>query len=145
MTTLPAFAQTRECTFETCAAGTKALTYFEKSDPYYACPTRELATYVTTIVGLTAVQATLSGGQMPNISNKNGELEYTGQTKEMVDMLREKAGVRTFDQAVALCAPGVDKRPVTILNMPENSLVAYVEDRHKKTFWMSSAHLDKMQ
>lgn len=83
-------------------------------------------------------------GQMPNISDKTGEFEYKGETKATVDMLREKAGIHTFDQAVAICSPGVDKKPVTILNMPENSMVAYVEDeRRKLAFWMPIAHLDK--
>ena len=147
--TMPhAFAQNtdNECTFETCKAGTKALTYFEKSDPYYSCPNRELATYVTMLIGLVSMQAMMSGGQMPNISDKTGEPEFTGQTKEMVDMLREKAGVQTFDQAIAICTIGTNKRPVTVLNMPENSMVAYVADeRRKQTFWMPFSHLDKVR
>jgi hypothetical protein len=135
----------KECTFETCKAGTTAVTYFKKSDPYYTCPTRELATYVTTIVGLTAMQATLLG-EMPNISDQTGEPEYTGETKRMVDGLREQAHVQTFDEAMKICAPGSDKRRVTVLNMPENSMVAYVLDEgHKQTFWMSIANLDKVR
>ena len=39
---------------------------------------------------------------MPNISDKTGEFEYEGETKTMVDAMREKAGVQTFDQAVAI-------------------------------------------
>ena len=147
MTIPQAFAQNadNECTFDTCKAGTKALTYYEKNDPYYICPSRELATYVTTIVGLASIQVMLGGG-MPNISDKTGEFEYEGETKAMVDMLREKAGVQTFDQAVAICAPGVDKKPVMILNMPEDLMVAYVEDeRRKLAFWMPISHLDKLK
>jgi len=83
---------------------------------------------------------------MPNISDKTGEFEYEGETKIMVDVLREKAGVQTFDQAVAICAPGLDKKPVTILNMPKDSMVAYVEDEHRKiAFWMPIMHLDKLK
>jgi hypothetical protein len=135
----------KECTFETCKAGTSAVTYFKKSDPYYACPTRELATYVTTIVGLLAINATLVG-EMPNVSDKTGEPEYTGETKTMVDGLREQAHVQTFDEAIKFCALGSDKRRVTVLNMPENSLVAYVLDEaRKQTFWMSIANLDKVR
>jgi len=148
MMTIPqALAQNadNECTFDTCKAGTKALTYYEKSDPYYNCPSRELATYVTTIIGLSSLQAMLGGG-MPNISDKTGEFEYKGETKAMVDMLRAKAGVQTFDQAVAICSPGFNKKPVIILNMPEDSMVAYVEDEHRKlAFWMPIAHLDKLK
>jgi hypothetical protein len=145
MTIPQAFAQNtdNECTFDTCKAGTKARTYYEKSDPYYSCPSRELADYVSSIIGLASMQIMLTG-QMPNISDKTGEFEYKGETKAMVDMLREKAGIHTFDQAVAICSSGVDKKPVTVLNMPENSMVAYVEDeRRKLAFWMPIAHLDK--
>jgi hypothetical protein len=63
-------ALAEECTFETCKAGTTAVTYFKKDDPYYTCPTRELATYVTTIVGLASMQAMLGVG-MPNISRQD--------------------------------------------------------------------------
>jgi hypothetical protein len=134
----------KECTFETCKVGTRAVTYFEKSDPYYSCPNREIATYVTTIVGLVSMQAML--GAMPNISDKTGEPEYTGETKTLVDSLRKQAQVQTFDEAMKLCALGTDKRRVTVLNMPENSMVAYVLDEvRKQTFWMPIAHLDKVR
>ena len=47
-----------------------------------------------------------------------------------------------------ICALGSDKRRVTVLNMPENSIVAYVEDeRRKLAFWMPIAalELDKLK
>jgi membrane-bound inhibitor of C-type lysozyme len=132
------------CTFETCKAGTRAVTYYKKNDPYYACPNRELATYVNSIVALTAMQATL--GVMPNVSDKTGEPEYTGQTKLLVDSLREQAHVQTFDEAMHLCAPGRNKLRVTVMNMPEHSLVAYVFDEAKKQpFWMPIAALGKVK
>lgn len=134
-----------ECTFETCKAGTKALTSYDQSDPYYFCPTRELADYVGTLVALFSARIALTG-EMPNISDKTGEPEYKGQTKIMVDTLRRKAGVRNFDQAVAICSPGVDKEPVMVLSLPENSLVAYVEDeRRKRAFWMLIIKLNKLK
>lgn len=137
--------QPNTCTFETCKAGTAAVTYFKKSDFYYTCPTRELATYVATILGITVMQAMLVG-KMPNISDKTGEPEYTGETKSMVDGLREQAHVQTFDEAVKICALGSDKRRVMVLNMPENSIVAYVHDEgRKQNFWMPILHLDKVR
>jgi len=142
-----ALAQTQPntCSFETCKAGTTALTYFKKGDPYYTCPTRELATYVMTIVGLTVMHAMLVG-EMPNISDKIGEPEYTGETKSMVDAEREQAHVQSLGEAAKICALGSDKRRVTVLNMPENSMVAYVHDEgRKQNFWMSIAHLDKVR
>jgi hypothetical protein len=134
-----------ECTFETCKAGTSAVTYFKTDDPYYTCPSRELASYVMTIVGLTSMQAVLGTG-MPNISDKTGEPEYTGETKTMVDALREQARVRTFDEAMRVCAVGSDKRRVMVLNMPENSEVAYVHDEvRKQNYWLPIIHFDKVR
>jgi hypothetical protein len=137
---------TKECTVETCKAGARALTYFRRDDPYYICPNRELATYVSVLVGLLAMQVTL-GGEMPNIDDQTGEPDFKGDTKEMVDMLRSKAQVTTFDQAMAVCAPGSNGRHVTVLNMPvgATSMVAYVEDdRLKRAYWMPFAFLDKL-
>jgi hypothetical protein len=137
--------QRKECTFETCKAGTAALTHFTKSDPYYACPTRELASYLATVMGLMAMQVTMTG-QMPNISDETGEPEYTGKTKAMVDAARTEAQVRSFDDAMKMCSAGSDKRRVTVFNMPEGSLVAYVLDEgRKKTAWMPFVYLDKVR
>ena len=136
---------TKVCKVETCKAGTRALTYFRKDDPYYSCPTRELATYVTWVVGLAQITITL-GGEMPNIDDKTGEFESGGETKEMLDMLRAKAGVTTFDQAMAI-APRAAMPRVTDLNMPvgATSMVAYVEDeRMKRNYWMPIVNLDKV-
>jgi len=135
-----------ECSVETCEAGSTATTYFKTSEPYYSCPSRELATYVTTILGLVSMQAILGGGAMPNISDKTGEPEYTGETKRLVDALREQAHVQTFDEAVKICTLGRDRRRGTVLNMPENSVVAHVLDEgRKQTFWMPIVHLDRVR
>jgi hypothetical protein len=136
--------QSKQCTFETCKAGTTALTRFKNSDPFYTCPTRELANYVGMIVGMLAVQVTLTG-QMPNISDKTGEPEFTGSTKGIVDAAREDAHVKTFDDAMKICSAGSDKRRVTVLNMPEGSLVAYVFDEGQRADWMPFVYLDKVR
>jgi hypothetical protein len=131
-----------ECTAESCPAGTRAVTNFKKSDPYYACPTRELATYVATVTGLVEMQASL--GVTPNISDKTGEPEYEGETKAIVDSMRAQAQVQTFDQALSICTLGSNKRKVAVMNMPKDSLVAYVYDDGRKTaFWMPIGNLNK--
>jgi hypothetical protein len=141
---LLAQSSANQCTFDSCKAGTKAITYHKKSDPYYACPTRELATYVTMVTGLVAMQASL--GVMPNISDKTGEPEYQGETKALVDSLRTKAHVTTFGQALNACEKGVNKKKVTVMNMPTDSLVTYVYDEKRKAaFWMPISHLDRLR
>jgi hypothetical protein len=130
------------CTFDTCKAGTRALTYYKNDEPYFSCPTRELANYVYMVVGMVQLQATF--GVLPNVSDKTGAPEYEGRSKELLDFLRSKAGVRTFDQAVALCNKGADGKRIMVLNMPENSSVAFVGDEDaKRTFWMPISHLNK--
>ncbi len=144
--TLPAYATSIDnaCSVQTCAAGQKAITFAEKRDPYYACPTRELATYTNFVIGLVSVSATLSG-QMPNISDETGEPEYKGETKAMLDNLRTVARVRTFDQAVAMCAQGANKLRVTVMNNPADEMVIWVFDaKHNRSFWMPTIHLNKL-
>jgi len=133
---LEAAPPSAHCTLDTCKAGTVALTYFKKSDPYFRCPNRELTDYTTTIVGLTALQSAL--GVTPNVSEKTGEPEYEGQTKVIVDTLRARAGVRSFDQAVAMCALGANGRRVTVINAPAepfyNPVVFVFDESLKATY-----------
>lgn len=132
------------CTYESCKAGTRATTYFRKDDSYFACPTREMASYVTMVIGLVSAQAAL--GIRPNISVTTGEPEYQGESKALLDSLRAKAKVRTFDQAMKACEIGTNNRKVTIVNVPSESLqiVALVrDDGRNASFWMPIFHLVK--
>jgi len=146
-----AFADTPQnsCLVKTCAPGDHAVTYATKQEPFLACPTRELAAYTSSVLGLLALQVQLTGA-MPNISDKTGEPEYLDQngkpneTRLMLDSLRNKAGVTSFDQAVATCAPGRNKSKVTILNVQKDAEVVYVHDEARKiNYWMPTSSLDK--
>ena len=87
------------CSRETCKVGTTAITYATKTDPYYACPTRELTEYVNTILGFVEITAKMSG-TLPKISDKTGEPEFADETQDIVKGLRIKAQVTTFDVSV---------------------------------------------
>jgi hypothetical protein len=137
------------CLAKKCSAGDKAITYASKQDPYYACPTRELASYTNFVLGLVAAQYEFTG-TLPNISDKTGEPEYVDQggkpneTRLMLDSLRGSAKVQSFDQAVAMCKQGGSKIPVTIMNAPSDEIVVWVRDeRHSQSFWMPKSSLDK--
>jgi hypothetical protein len=130
------------CSVIECEAGSKSITYATKQEPYYACGTRELVEYTNFILGLMVVQAQLVG-RPPNISDKTGEPEYQGETKSMLDALRGRAGVSTFDQAVSMCTKGVGKLNVTVLNNPKDSNAIYVMTNKNKTFWLPKSSLDK--
>jgi hypothetical protein len=139
-------ADAEQCTSQSCKAGTHAQTFADKSDPYYACPSKELSNYIETVIGFTSL-ATASGST-PNISDTTGEPEFTGATQSVVEGFRLEAKVHSFDEATALCDAGTNKRAVTVLNMPTatTALSAYVmDDSRKKTFWMPISHLDKVK
>ena len=131
------------CNTTICAAGTQAVTYTSKHETFYGCPNRELAEYTNTVLGMVAASSMLSG-QLPNISDKTGEPEYEGESKMMLDTLRAKAGVTSFDQAASRCFKGRNKVNVIILNRPANSGLLYVMDeKNKKTFWLPNAMVYK--
>ncbi|VVE69111.1 hypothetical protein PPN31119_03176 [Pandoraea pnomenusa] len=139
----------KSCMAQKCAAGDKAITYATKQEPYFACPTRELAEYTNFVIGLVATQRMLTGS-FPNISPKTGEPEYLDQggkpneTRLMFDQMRESARVSTFDQGVAMCKTGANKAQVTIMNVPTDATVVWVNDDKKKvSFWMPRGSLDK--
>jgi hypothetical protein len=133
----------RTCSVTDCFAGTKAITHASKQDPYYACPSRELADYTNVFVGLIALHVTFTG-HLPNISDKTGEPEWQGETKTMVDSLRDKARVSGFNQASSLCTKGLNKIRVTVLNNPSGSEYIYVmNEKNNKTFWLPKTFLDK--
>ena len=56
MTIPQTFAQNtgNECTFHTCKAGTRALTSYDRSDPYLFLPNPRTCHYVGTLVALLA-------------------------------------------------------------------------------------------
>lgn len=149
LTATNAFAASSSCTVSGCAPGDRAITYATKSEPFYACPTRELASYTATVIGLISLQYTLTGS-LPNVSDTTGEPEYLDKdgkpnmTRVMLETARHKAGVATFDQAIAMCSMGRNKAKVTIMNVQKDDEVAYVHDAAKNVnYWMPTSNLDK--
>ena len=49
-----------------CPAGSHVVTYADKANSIYACPSRELSDYIGTVIGLTAAQSML--GALPNLA-----------------------------------------------------------------------------
>lgn len=133
-----------------CPAGTKAVTFSSKAEPYFACPTKELSDYTFIVIGFVSIQASLTG-TMPNISPETGEPEYLdgpdgkpNQSRLMLDAARHAARVRTFDEAISLCKPGKNKVHVMVMNNPKDSNSVWVADpKTKTTFWISKGMLNK--
>ncbi|EXF96289.1 hypothetical protein HK44_020690 [Pseudomonas fluorescens HK44] len=141
--TCTAADMSKSCSIVDCNPGDKAVTFIEsKNEFYFACPTLDIAEYVTTTIGM--VEATYQiTGKLPNISTKTGEPEFEGQTKEMLDMLRSKAEVSTYDEAQAQCQKGKSKISVTVMNNPEDTMSIWVSGSDNKPFWMPKAFLNK--
>ena len=142
---LPAWAQVNDstCSIVDCVAGTQVVTHTSKSEPFYSCGTRELAEYTNTVLSFLVMQKMLGAG-MPNISDKTGEPEYEGESKLLLDTLRTKAGVSTFDEALARCKVGVNRMKVMVLNDPKDSVVMWVgTTSDKQTFWMPKSAADR--
>lgn len=135
-------AETNSCSVVACSAGDKVTTYASKSEFYYACPTRELADYTNTVAGLVVMTYQFTG-KRPNISPDTGEPEYTGETKQLLDYLREKSGAKTFDEALSVCAQGKGKLKVMIMNIKEDEGSVWVSEANKKPFWLPKSFLIK--
>ena len=130
------------CDVVTCAAGSKVISYAKKNEPYYMCPTRELAEYTNFVIGLVFLSVQISG-KMPNISPITGEPEYVGETKTRLDRMRDLAGVSNFDQAVASCKLGKNALHMFVTNNPKDGNLIWVSDeKSKKLFWMPKGYLN---
>lgn len=138
----------KSCLTQTCNVGDNVITYATKSEPYYACPTRELSEYTTIVLGLVSTHLTFTG-KLPNISDSTGEPEYLdtkdgpNQTRLMLDYFRKAARVQTFDQATAACSVGKAGLKVAVMNNPSDRQVIWVRGAKNESFWVPKSHVDK--
>ena len=137
------------CALVSCFPGDKGVTYATKAEPFLACPTRELADYTGFVLSLISLSISLTG-RLPNISDKTGDPEYIdgqdgpNKTRLMLDMLRSRAGVSTFDDAEQRCKNGIGNDHVLVMNVPENGYSIWVRDtKRNQSFWMPKSSLDK--
>jgi hypothetical protein len=117
-----------------CRAGSQVVTYADKANPFYACPTRELSDYIGTVMGLVAAQSMLGG--LPNLSPQTGEPEWQGETETMVAAMRKKARVVSFDQAVSQCTKGRRGIRAVVLNHEDGAMSIWVVAKNgSASFW----------
>jgi len=137
----PPAAESR-CISVECTAGSKVISYATPSDPYFACPTAELSDYTMMVMG--AVSLSSLSGRTPNISRITGEPEFVGESAELLRQYRQAARVRTFDEAVSKCRPGVNGLRLVVSNIPGvgHSVSVSLEGKPGLPFWMSKAHLN---
>lgn len=130
------------CMAAACTSGTKVVSIGGKDDLYFVCQTRQTAEYVNLVVGLIQAQAAMTG-TLPNISPETGEPEYEGESKQMIDMFREKAGVQTLDEAMNnYCAKGKPGRHYMVMNNPREGLFIWVgSSANRQAMWFPKSSL----
>jgi hypothetical protein len=84
-------------------------------------------------------------GNQPEISRQTGEPVMQGDEKLLLDKYRAKAGVATFEEALAKCYRGEGNLKVLVLNNPKDSDSIYVstEANQDNKFWLPKARLYK--
>jgi hypothetical protein len=136
----PALAAT-PCNQTQCGKGTKVITFGPQDDPYFACPTRELAEYMHFVLGLVNMHVQVTG-QRPTLSPTTGEPQQNGETKAMIDGYRKAAGVPSFNAAASQCVKGPHGLRVSVDESPEG-LALRVSDRSGRGFWMPKAYAER--
>jgi hypothetical protein len=140
-TTLPDKPGT--CDLVSCAPGTSVYVLSDAHNPVYGCDTEAIAEYVTMVLGLVQAQATLAGS-LPNIDPQTGEPEYEGETKQMLANARTKAGVDTFDQALARCSKLRKGMGLMVMNYQAGRMTQWVGDAaHNRSCWVEANALER--
>ena len=130
------------CSMTECAAGSAVVSYAKKGDGYFACPTMELSDYGNYVLSVMAISMIFTG-HIPNISPVTGDPEQEGESKAILDGLRARAKVTTFDEAVSACKEGKNGLRLRVANNPKASLSIWVfNDKKQESFWMPKSHVD---
>jgi hypothetical protein len=119
------------------------VTASKKAGPFYSCETEPLADYTNAVIGLASMQKGM-GLPMNNIDPQTGEPQYEGETKAMVDAMRARAGVASFDEAATHCQDGPYRHHVTVINFQKDRGSTRVHDTtSNKSFWLPTSEIDR--
>lgn len=135
--------QLQNCKETACPVGTRGVTASIGSEPYYTCNSGELSDYANYALSVSLAQAQV-GGPPQKITGK-GEPDIQGDAKDLLDRYRAKAGVTTFEEAMAKCYKGIGRQNVSVLYYPEqgDSLYAASEKNSEDKFWLPKSKLYK--
>ena len=139
----PQSAFQQNCTASNCPAGTRAMTASSEQEPYYTCKSRELSDYANYVMGLMLDQVNFAGSS-PKITSKTGEPDVPKSQQAILDDYRTKAGVSTFEGALAKCYRGIGNMSVSVLENPSvgDSMRVRSESNPNETFWLPRAKLN---
>ena len=117
------------CRVTRCSVGQTVMTYSMQSDQAVGCPTMALARYTSYYLGM--------------LSFGTNEKLLQGEAKSKLQSFRDSAGVDSFEEAMQGCWKVAHRMRVTIVQHPEDLLVAKVAPvSGRPAFWMSYSHLD---
>ncbi len=131
------------CLLADCPVGTQAVTHTSQQAPFYTCKSREFTEYANRVVSI-MVSHTLAAGVAPEISRATGEPVTEGSEQKNLDVLRTRAGVKNFEEALAKCYTGRSGLLVMVLSDPKDSDHIFVaaEENHEDKFWLPKARLE---
>jgi hypothetical protein len=130
------------CSISACPAGSSVVTASKKEGPFFACETSELSDYTNFVLGLVAMGKAI-GAPPANLDPQTGEPAYQGTTKDMLDDLRGKASVESFDEAGSHCAFGKFKRRLKVLNYVQGrSSLWVIDEKERKSYWVPTSSVD---
>lgn len=131
-----------ECSDAQCQPGDKVKLRLPKGEKAFLCQTEAASDYVTTVYGMVSLQVTLTG-KRPQISPETGEPVYDGDSKRLMDHLRGRANVSTFDEAVAMCREGRNGQIFTVMNSEKSTTAIWVAGKDGVPVWTSIVGLVK--
>lgn len=102
-----------------------------------------LSEYTNTVVGALAVASAL-GTQAPAIEPNTGEPQLQNPVKALMHSLRTKAGVRSFDEAVAACKRGPNKALFRVADFQKSrhSMLVVSKNDARESFWIPTSNAD---
>lgn len=131
-----------ECSDAQCQPGDKVKLRLPKGEKAFLCKTETTSDYVTTVFGMVSLQMTLTG-KRPQISPDTGEPVYDGDSKRLMDHLRGRANVSTFDEALAMCREGRNGQVFTVMNSVKSTTSIWVAGKDGVPVWTSVVGLVK--
>lgn len=131
------------CQALACPGGTSAITLPARQAPYYTCKSAELSDYANHVLALMREQVAFAG-LSPGLSAQTGEPEVSPKEQLRLDQYRKRAGVTSFEGALAQCYRGVGNMKVIVLREPKEGDSIYVSAEGDNKFWLPRAQLGKL-
>ena len=133
------------CEFVDCKEGDKVISFVSKKDGefFYGCDDKDVSEYVNFVMAMLSLNVQIGAG-FPDISPVTGDPELEGESQSLLDSLRSKARVDTYDEAFARCSEGKNDMKLIVMynSKRESGQILVSDEKTKKTFWMPKSSLN---